>query len=48
LSLLVNHDDEKREYAYQAGAEESLERARTHDWIVASMKNDWKTVFVAQ
>jgi len=45
LSLLLNHDDDKREYAYQAGAEESLERARKHGWTVASMKNDWRTVF---
>lgn len=36
--------DEKRECAYQAGAEESLERARRHGWTVASMRNDWKTV----
>jgi phosphoglycolate phosphatase-like HAD superfamily hydrolase len=45
LSLLLNHDDEKREYAYQAGAEESLEWARKHNWIVASIKSDWKMVF---
>jgi arylsulfatase A-like enzyme len=35
----------KREFAYQAGAEESLERARKHGWTVASIKNDWQTVF---
>src|SRR5215510_5695532 len=46
LSLLLNHDDEKREYAYQAGAEESLKRAGQHGWTVVSLKNDWKTVFV--
>jgi haloacid dehalogenase-like hydrolase len=45
LSLLLDHDDEKREFAYQAGAEESLERARKHGWTVASIKNDWQTVF---
>jgi phosphoserine phosphatase len=48
LSLLVDHDDEQREYAYRAGAETSLERARAHGWTVISMKNDWKTVFAGQ
>jgi hypothetical protein len=48
LSLLLNHDDEKREYAYQAGAEESLKRASQHGWTVVSIKNDWKTVFADQ
>jgi hypothetical protein len=42
----LNHDDEKREYAYQAGAEESLARARKYGWTVASIKNDWNEVFV--
>lgn len=46
FSLLLNHDDEKREYAYQAGAEESLARARKYGWTVASIKNDWNEVFV--
>ncbi len=45
LSLLANHDDEKREFAYQAGAEESLNRARKDGWTVVSIKDDWKTVF---
>jgi phosphoglycolate phosphatase-like HAD superfamily hydrolase len=47
FSLLLNHDDDRREYAYQAGAEESLERARTWGWTVASLRNDWRTVFVS-
>jgi hypothetical protein len=45
LCLLVNHDDEKREFAYQGGAEESLKRATQHGWTVVSIKNDWQTVF---
>jgi phosphoserine phosphatase len=44
LSLLVNHDDE-REFAYTAGAEESLEEASRRGWVVVSMKNDWNRVF---
>jgi hypothetical protein len=46
LSLLINHDDGEREFAYDAGAEESLERAKAQGWTVVSMKNDWATVFV--
>ena len=45
LALLVNHDDDQREVAYQAGAEEALAMAQTNAWAVASIKNDWRTVF---
>ncbi len=45
LSLLVNHDDENREFAYLAGAEKSHERSRRDGWTEVSIKNDWKTVF---
>src|SRR5262245_13277392 len=38
FGLLINHDDEKREYAYQAGAEELLSTARKQGWAVVSMK----------
>jgi hypothetical protein len=37
--------DEKREYAYQAGAEESLADARQHGWTIVSIASDWRTVF---
>jgi hypothetical protein len=46
LQLLIDHDDEQREYAYTAGAEESLDRARRHGWTLVSMKNDWTTMFI--
>jgi hypothetical protein len=45
LRLLVAHDDGEREFDYTAGAEQALERAATSDWTVASIKNDWTTVF---
>jgi phosphoglycolate phosphatase-like HAD superfamily hydrolase len=45
FAMLLEHDDEEREFAYVGGAEESLRRAATDGWTVASMKNDWKTVF---
>ena len=46
LRLLVLHDDAEREADYTAGAEKVLERARERGWTVASVKNDWSTVFV--
>jgi hypothetical protein len=45
LRLLVLHDDEEREFNYTAGAEKSIERARTHGWTAVSIKTDWATVF---
>jgi len=56
LSMIVLHDDEKREYAY--GPAQGLpdtkvgtftqalyDEAMRDSWIVVSMKNDWKRVF---
>ncbi len=45
FAVLVNHDDEAREFAYTNGAEKSLTKAKELGWTVASMKNDWTTVF---
>lgn len=45
LRLLVLHDDPDREFAYTAGAEDALERARMHGWTIISIKDDWRTVF---
>jgi phosphoserine phosphatase len=45
FGLLVNHDDEDREFAYAKGAERSLALANELGWTVVSMKNDWTTVF---
>jgi hypothetical protein len=45
MVLLVDHDDGEREFAYDAGAEQALERARAEKWTVVSMKNDWAKVF---
>jgi len=47
LRLLLLHDDDAREFAYTAGAEDVLERAAAEDWSVVSMKTDWATVFDA-
>jgi phosphoserine phosphatase len=45
LQMVVLHDDADREFAYTAGAEQALERAKTDGWTVLSMKNDWASVF---
>ena len=47
LGLLVHHDDPEREYAYDDGAEKALQLAPKEGWVVVSMKNDWKTVFLS-
>jgi len=56
LSMLVLHDDAKREYAY--GPAQGLpatkigtftqalyDQAKTQGWTVISMKDDWKRLF---
>ena len=45
LGLMVHHDDTEREYAYDKGAEKILESAPGNNWIVVSMKNDWKKIY---
>jgi phosphoserine phosphatase len=45
FSVLVNHDDDGREFAYTSGAEASLAKAEELGWTVVSMKHDWTTVF---
>jgi hypothetical protein len=41
------HDDADREFAYTAGAEDALDRAKIHGWTVVSMKEDWSAVFAS-
>jgi phosphoserine phosphatase len=45
FAVLINHDDAEREFAYTAGAEASLAKAKQLGWTVVSMKHDWITVF---
>jgi len=45
FALLVNHDDDEREFAYTAGGEASLARGKELGWTIASMRDDWTTVF---
>lgn len=48
LQLLVNHDDEAREFLYSEPDSASLKAATENKWTVISMKNDWKRVFPNQ
>lgn len=45
LQLLVNHDDEAREFIYSEADSASLKAAALNKWQVISIKNDWKEVF---
>jgi hypothetical protein len=48
LQVLINHDDAEREFAYAEPDNASLNAAKAGNWVVVSMKNDWKTVFLCQ
>ena len=45
FGLLVHHDDAEREFAYDDGAEHALQEAKARGWTVASMRDDFATVF---
>jgi len=50
LVLVIHHDDETREYAYDRGSrvgglDKAWDEALEKGWIVVSMKNDWAKVF---
>lgn len=47
FSMLVRHDDADREFDYVAGAEQALDEAKAKGWSVASIRNEWATVFNA-
>ena len=50
LGLFVHHTDADREYAYDRKShvgtlDKVLDMAADNDWIIVSMKSDWKSVF---
>ncbi|QLL05630.1 HAD family hydrolase [Mycobacterium vicinigordonae] len=45
MCLLVRHDDADREFDYTAGAEKVIDEAAQRGWTVASIRDDWNTVF---
>jgi phosphoserine phosphatase len=45
LELLLRHDDEEREYAYDQGAEKAFAMAAERGWTVVSMKESFRQIF---
>ncbi|KHK01339.1 HAD family hydrolase [Desulfovibrio sp. TomC] len=51
LMMLVHHDDAGREYAYGPASKVGtftdalMAQAKQQNWVVISMKNDWKRIF---
>lgn len=45
LALLLHHDDGDREYAYDAGAQTALVHAQPPQWLVVSMRSDFKKIW---
>ncbi len=45
FQLLIDHDDEKREFLYTEADNISLKWAEKYNWNVVSMKKDWKQIF---
>jgi hypothetical protein len=50
LMMLVHHDDGEREYAYDRDSDvgrldKALDEAKRRDWLVTSMKKDWKVIY---
>ena len=53
LGMIIHHTDGHREFAYDRGhvlsgqLDKGLDEASEYGWLLADMKNDWKTVFPA-
>lgn len=50
LGLIVHHDDEAREFAYDRASaigrlNRALNKAGRRGWVVVSMRNDWRNVY---
>jgi phosphoglycolate phosphatase-like HAD superfamily hydrolase len=45
LQILIDHDDDAREFAYQERDTVSLKAARAYGYTVVSMRRDWRSVF---
>jgi phosphoserine phosphatase len=53
FGLIVHHTDSEREYAYDKEShvgrlDKALDEAKAHEWIVVSMKRDWKVIYPFQ
>ena len=50
LALIVHHDDAEREFAYDRAShigklDKAWDEAKARNWVVVSMKSDWKRIF---
>ena len=45
LGLLLRHDDEEREFAYDEGAEKAFAMASERGWMMVSMKQSFRRIF---
>lgn len=45
MAILVNHDDEEREYNYMHGTEKAIKDAEQKGWHIISMKKDFMQIF---
>jgi len=50
LAVIVHHDDADREFAYDREShvgrlDKALDEAKANNWLVVSMKSDWKKIF---
>jgi phosphoserine phosphatase len=45
LAVLINHDDAEREFAYDMMAKKAKVAAPEKDWVMVSMKDDFRRVF---
>jgi len=45
LQLMINHDDDAREFAYAEDDNASLNTAKENGWVVISMKDDWSSIY---
>ena len=53
LMVIVHHDDQEREYAYDRESsigrlDKALDEATERGWTVVSMRDDWRTVFAGE
>lgn len=45
MAIIVNHDDEEREYSYTHGTEKAIAHADSIGWHIVKMKEEFKTIF---
>lgn len=53
FGMIVHHDDAEREYAYDREShigrlDKGLDLAPERGWTIASMKDDWKTIYPSE